>query len=159
MPNFITSIQQDLDLFDRAILNLVQRNNQLSHAAIGEQVGLSASAVRRRLGTLRTRGVIMGDVSLLDASTAGETLLVTISFAEESPEIYAAFERQMMGCGEVRQCYHIAGQSDYFLVVSAPSLRHYEEWSIRELMSNPAIRRYDTTVVWSCKKFETAIPL
>ncbi len=148
-----------LDSFDRAILGIVQADKQLSYGEIGDKVGLSASAVRRRLGDLRGRGVIARDVSILDADSFGPTLIVTVSFAVESLEIYADFERTVQALPQVRQCYHVAGSSDYVLIVQVPTLQFYEAWSMRHFMSNDAIRRYDTIVAWSCKKFETAIDL
>ena len=57
-----------LDSFDRAILALVQIDNQRSHASIGAEVSLSASSVRRRLAAMRDNGVIISDVSLTDPS-------------------------------------------------------------------------------------------
>ena len=42
-----------MDRADRQILEIVQKENQLTHAEIGEQVALSESAVRRRLKALR----------------------------------------------------------------------------------------------------------
>lgn len=155
MPKIATRVQ--MDSFDRAILKVVQQNNQLSHATIGIQVGLSASAVRRRLQALRSSGIIARDVALLNSDIFGVTLIVTVTFDQESLKIYADFETQMCALPQVRQCYHVAGTGDYLLIVHAPSLRDYEDWSKRELMANAAIRRYDSVVSWSCKKFETAI--
>ncbi len=152
-----TAKTSDLDDFDRAILQIVQRDNLVSHAAIGERVGLSASAVRRRLGAMREDKIIARDVALLDADRFGVTLIVSVTFAVETPEIYAEFEAQVQALSQVRQCYHVAGSADYILIVQAPSLQFYETWSMEQFMSNGAIRRYDSVVAWSCKKFETAI--
>jgi Lrp/AsnC family transcriptional regulator, leucine-responsive regulatory protein len=149
----------ELDRFDRDILRIVQENNQLSHAAIGEQVGLSGSAVRRRLAALRAAGIIERDVSVLASRSAGITLIVSVTFGHETPALYAAFDDQMRTLPEVTQCYHVAGAVDYVLVVSAPSLEWYEDWSKAQFMANEAVARYETTVVWSCKKFETARPV
>jgi len=145
-----------LDDFDRAILAIVQRNNRLSCAEIGDQVGLSGSAVRRRLAALRDNGVIAQDVSILAGEATGVTLVVSVTFAYETQKLYADFEEQARALPEVTQCYHVAGGVDYILIVSAPSLDYYEEWAKAALMSNEAIARYDTTVVWSCSKFSTA---
>jgi len=157
MQNFVTERQKVLDRFDRAILNFVQKNNLASHGEIGETVGLSGSAVRRRLALMRDNGVIKKDVSILDADHLGVTLFVTIFFATESLAIYDEFELQAKSLPEVRQCYHVAGAADYLLVVNVPSLPYYEAWSKEQFMSNEAIRRYDTIVAWACKKFETFI--
>ena len=69
MKNFAARFS--LDDFDRAILAIVQRNNRLSCAEIGDQVGLSGSAVRRRLAALRDNGVIAQDVSILAGEATG----------------------------------------------------------------------------------------
>ena len=40
---------EPLDQFDRNILDIVQRDCQMKAEAVGEMIGLSASAVQRRL--------------------------------------------------------------------------------------------------------------
>ncbi|MBA3070259.1 MAG: Lrp/AsnC family transcriptional regulator [Hyphomonas sp.] len=159
MPKIASTLSNSFDAFDRAILEIVQRNNQVTHAVIGDQVGLSGSAVRRRLARLRAAGVIRKDVALLDLDQLGVSLVVSVTFDTETPEIYAAFEQQVAGLPEVQQCYHIAGDQDFLLIVHAPSLQYFEEWAKAQFMRNEAIRRYSTTVIWSCKKFETAVPV
>lgn len=154
MTKLLTS--PELDRFDRAILEIVQVDNQMSHAAIGEKVGLSGSAVRRRLTALRQSGVIAKDVSLIADTAAHVTLIVSLSFARETPAIYADFEAQMRALPEVKQCYHVSGNVDYICILSLPTLDMYETWAMTHFMANDAIARYDTMVVWSCKKFETA---
>ena len=156
-PNTGSTEPLMLDRFDRDLLALVQKDNQLTHAELGEQVGLSGSAVRRRLARLRKDGIIRRDVSLLDTGRLTVTLITDVEFGEESPEIYDRFEERMLAAQEVMQCYHVAGDRDFVLIVQVPSLEYYETWSRAMLMSDSAIRRYSTKVVWSCKKFETAI--
>lgn len=142
-----------LDAFDRAILAVVQRNNQLTHEAIGATVGLSGSAVRRRLANLRKTRVIEADISVVSGEVNGLTFLVQVSFAREEPTIYDAFRRQMLADQAVSQCYSVAGDIDFILVVHASSPAAYEAWGAQALMTNPAIARYSTTLVWSRVKF------
>ena len=136
-----------MDGFDKRILPLVQRNNQMTHAEIGEEVGLSGSAVRRRLKLLRESGVIAADVSILRLD-AGVRFIVSVSFDE-----------QMRAAPEVAQCYHVSGAEDYVVIVHGPSVEWCEAWSKQVFMSNPAVRRYDTRVVRDCKKFSAAVPV
>ena len=146
-----------IDDFDRAILNLVQKNNQLTHAEIGAKVNLSASSVRRRLKALRDNKVIEADVSIVNPGKEMIQVIVTISFLRESVEGYNAFKEQMKAETEVAQCYSVAGEVDAILVVNAPDLPSYEAWGERVLMSNPLIRRYNTHIVWSRVKFSMAV--
>ncbi|RXJ74194.1 ArsR family transcriptional regulator [Veronia nyctiphanis] len=150
---------QPLDKFDRAILRIVQVNNLLTHSEIGERIGLSASSVRRRLQSMRKQGVIKRDVSIVAPQESSVTLIVSLSFGDESIALYESFNRQMEKLSEVKQSYHVAGTEDYVLVVQGPSLAWYEDWSQKVFMSNEKIRRYDTKVVWSCQKFTTDVEI
>lgn len=145
-----------LDNFDHAILEIVQHNNQLTHSEIGGQVGLSNSAVRRRLKLLRDRGVIASDVSILSDGGQGVTVIIDVTFIHDSPQAYAQFDERMRAEEAVKQFYHVSGQTDYVLIVQCPSLSSYEDWAKSTLMSDENLKRHDTRVVYSCKKFETA---
>jgi Lrp/AsnC family transcriptional regulator, leucine-responsive regulatory protein len=151
----------NLDSLDRRILDFLQTDCTRSHAAIGDDVGLSGSAVRRRIDAMRKAGVIAREVAILgDAAVEGGiTVIVTVSFERESRETYDAFRAAMRNEECVLQCYATAGQFDFVLVVVAKSPAEYEAWGERTLMSNPAVRRYDSFVVWSTVKFTTRRPV
>lgn len=150
-----------MDHFDLHILDLVQRNNLQSHAAIGDQVGLSGSAVRRRLTTLHRDGVISADVSIINpaALPSHVTVIVAVTFERETPASTRAFRAQMIADPQVIQCWSVAGQFDFMMVVHASDPSAYEAWGERALLPNPDIRRYDSFVVWSSVKHTTALPL
>ncbi len=159
MNNLTTSGISTLDKADLAILRIVQKDNQITHAAIGDKIGLSVSAVRRRLVALRQDGHISKDVSILRPDTLGVTLIVQIAFREDTQEGYSEFDAHIANLPNVMQSYHVSGATDYILIVQGPSLQWYEDWAKENIMSIAVIQRHDTSVVWSCKKFETAIPL
>jgi len=149
--------KQPLDDFDRAILAIVQADNQRSHASIGKEVHLSASSVRRRLALMRKNGVITADVSLTDPSKQGLTFIAHISFEREEPDIYEAFRMQMEADPAVSQCYYTSGDFDFLIIVHTATPESYEAWGTQNLMANTAIRRYSTSLVWKRSKFTTHI--
>ena len=157
MTNTTNTDMLGIDNADRAILRLVQVDNQITHAAIGERIGLSTSAVRRRLVSLRQNGYIEKDVSILKAGAFGVTLIVHIAFGEDTAEGYEQFDEHIKTLASVKQSYHVSGPTDYILIVQGPNLQWYEAWAKKHIMSFPAIKRHDTSVVWSCKKFDTSI--
>ena len=55
-----------LDDFDRRLLDLVRRDNLQPARVLADRVGLSESAVSRRLRRLRDAGVIVADVAVID---------------------------------------------------------------------------------------------
>jgi Lrp/AsnC family transcriptional regulator, leucine-responsive regulatory protein len=158
MPERAAKAALALDDFDRALLDHLQTDATLTHAQLGERVHLSASSVRRRIERMRAQGVIEKIVALLGtAMQTGVTVIVTVSFAQESLEIYRDFRQQMRADSNVRQCYSVAGSEDFVLLVNANSPADYEKWGERALMSNASIRRYSSQVVWSTVKFSTAL--
>ncbi len=159
MKNNTSQLISNLDPFDRQILDVVQHDSHKTHAEIGKIVGLSASAIRRRLTALRDSKVIEKEVAILRRDGMGVRLIVTITFENESIEAFQAFDQLIIDTAEIVQGYHVSGKEDYILIVHGPNLEWYEEWGKQTFMSNPAICKYATQVIWSCKKFETAIPL
>jgi Lrp/AsnC family transcriptional regulator, leucine-responsive regulatory protein len=148
-----------MDHFDAKILDILQLDCTRSHAAIGEEVGLSGSAVRRRIHALRASGVIDREVALVNERVAGGiTVVVTVAFEKETKVAYDQFRAAMRKEPRVLQCYATAGQFDFIMIVAAASPEDYEAWGERVLMSNRALRHYDSYVVWSTVKFSTKRP-
>lgn len=143
-----------LDQFDLSILDLLQDDSGQAHAAIGEVVNLSGSAVRRRIGVMRKAGVIEREVAIVGFAALGPRVrvLVSVRFERESQTIYNAFRVQMRAQSWVTHCFSTAGESDFVLIVEVPSVAAYEEWGEHILMSNSDIKRYDSTVIWSTVK-------
>ena len=54
-----------LDAFDRKILEQYQHDTRIPAETIGAAVGLSATAVQRRLKRLRENGVILAEIAVL----------------------------------------------------------------------------------------------
>nr|WP_300527858.1 Lrp/AsnC family transcriptional regulator [Maricaulis sp.] len=148
-----------LDPFDRAILGIVQSNNRLANREIAQQVNLSETAVRRRLERLRKTGVIAADVAILDRNQIAETLIVSVIFRDDQVGHYNAFRQRMLEDAQVSQVYSIAGEVDFILHVHAENLSGYEAWAETQLLSDPAIQRFETSVVFTTVKFDTALAL
>lgn len=150
-----------LDPFDKAILDILQDDCTLAHATIGDRVGLSGSAVRRRIMALRKSGAIAQEIAILGATAqpSGIRVVVAVTFAQETLAAVNAFRAAMRRDPQVLQCYATAGQFDFVLVVAAESPAAYEMWGERVLMSNKLLKRYDSFVVWSTVKFTTKLPL
>jgi len=86
-----------LDAFDRQILTLVQRDCQLKAEAIASQIGLSASAVQRRLKRLRAQGVIRAEIAVLDRAAAGRSLTLVAGLEIERRQLPRAGRLPRLG--------------------------------------------------------------
>lgn len=148
-----------LDLFDRKILTALQRDNRQSMAALGERVGLSEPAIRRRVRRLRQDGYILADVSLVEPTLMGITVVVAVRFAKESRDTYDAFKAEIVSTPEIVQCYTVTGDEDFILIGHFTDMGSYDDWVNARILTNPAISRSTTNVVYRRIKYETAIPM
>jgi Lrp/AsnC family leucine-responsive transcriptional regulator len=155
------AVDADLDAFDVGILNLVQDNNQLSSHEIGAGVGLSPSAVQRRLRRLRQAGVIAADVSLIAPAVAGNrvTVIVEVSLEREQLQQRHEFERRVRALPEVVQCYYVTGRADFVLVLNVSSMEAYGDFTNDVFFADPNIKQFHTAVVMSTIKFTTRVDL
>jgi Lrp/AsnC family leucine-responsive transcriptional regulator len=152
-----------MDAFDIKILNIVQRDNRLSAEKIAERVGLSPSSVQRRLKRLRKSGIIEADVAVVSPEAAGRRLIaiVGVTLQQERPlgPEMQEFKKLMLQAPEVMQCYHVTGDSDFVLIITAKDMQEYEALTRRFFVENKSVRRFYTSIVVSRVKFGTIIPL
>ena len=152
-----------MDSFDVKILNIVQKDNRLSAEKIADQVGLSPSAVQRRLKRLREDGIIEADVAIISPEAVGQTLtaIVNVILDKERPlsKTLSEFKDLMLGAPEVTQCYDVTGEADFIVIITAKNMQEYEAISRRLFMENPNVRRYKSSLVIRRVKSRTIIPL
>ena len=143
-----------LDTLDRQILALYQRDTRVPSEQIGEQVGLSAAAVQRRLKRLRESGVIVAETASLDCRQLGLglTAIVHVDLIDESARATRAFRDKVTARGEVQQCYGVAGAADYVLVVIVADLPAYEAFCEACLLHDANVRSFTTQVVLDAAK-------
>lgn len=151
----------ELDDLDRRILAVLQENNLTPADRLGERVGLSASAVQRRAKRLREAGVIVGDVSIVDPKTVGQSALfiVEVTLDRESAELVETFKRRMRSAPEVQQCYYITGEADFLLIVTAANVEEYEKLIERLFLNEKSVRKFRTGVVLNRVKTTLSVPL
>lgn len=151
----------ELDRFDLRILARVQEDALRAARSIGDEIGLSAAAVQRRIKRLRERGVIEGSGARLapGALGAGLTAIVAVDLEREGAAELDAFRARISACGEVQQCYYVTGASDFILIVLASDLAAYEAFTRRALLSDPNVRSFTTHVVLDRVKVGLTVPI
>ncbi len=140
---------QNLDEMDKQLLRLLQVNNRTTAEELGYQIGLSTSAVQRRLKRLRDQKVIVADVSIVSPEAAGMTVgcIVDVTLHLGNSTVIDSFKDLMNTCPLVKQCYYVTGLYDFVLVVETPSMQAYEAFSKQYLMDNPSVRQFYTHVI------------
>ncbi|ACA15860.1 transcriptional regulator, AsnC family [Methylobacterium sp. 4-46] len=138
----------DLDAFDRALLAEVQRDNQVPARLLAERVGLSESAVLRRLRRLRAEGIIVADVALVHPAVLGAplTIHVLVSLERESPDLLDAFVRRLRARPEVRAAWYVTGEVDFVVHLQLSGMEAYEAFAREVFHADPNVRAFRTII-------------
>jgi Lrp/AsnC family leucine-responsive transcriptional regulator len=158
----ITGKPHPLDRTDRRILEVLQRNADLSNQELAEQVGLSPSPCLRRVRALEDAGVIVGRVALLERKRLGLeiTALIQIGMDRHTPERFASFEEAVAAYPEVQLCFLITGQAaDYLLQVVVPDMDAYQDFLLRRITRLEGVSSVHTSFVLRRVVDRTALPL
>lgn len=150
-----------LDEIDVHLLDLLQHDADRTLVELGVEVGLTPSAVQRRIARYRASGLISRRVAVLDPHRLGPTLLaaIMVTLRHESLEHHRAFAERMRATEEVQQCYAISGPWDYLVVLAADSARGLLRLSDRLLKSDDNVQRYETSIVFDTVKAGLTIPV
>jgi Lrp/AsnC family leucine-responsive transcriptional regulator len=149
-----------MDRIDRALLSLLQEDSRRTADKLGEELGLSRSAVTRRIQKLTQEGIIAKEVAIVGETVRGTrvTAIVNVQFDRHSPSEADRFRRSIRALPEVQLFVEITGASDALLLVSVRDMDHFNIFS-DELASMSFVRRYETSFIKRTLKFTTAVPL
>mgnify|MGYP003134903953 CR=1 FL=1 len=148
-----------LDKIDRRILNELQANNLISNTDLAGRVFTSEASCLRRVKRLRANGWIHRDTSIVDPNRAPNkmTIIINVTLAREGADIVDRFMRVMRETTEVRQCYKVAGETDFVIVVAVKDIEAYDVFADRMFQSNNNVLRFNSFIALRCYKFDTGI--
>jgi DNA-binding Lrp family transcriptional regulator len=136
----------ELNRLDRAIIVALIEDARATYAEIGHQVGLSASAVKRRVDRLRGIGAITGFSARVEPRVLGWTTEAYVELfcrGKTSPsEIAIAVARHP----EVVSACTVTGEADALLHIRATDMRHVEQ-VIQRIAAEPFVVRTKSAVV------------
>jgi Lrp/AsnC family transcriptional regulator, leucine-responsive regulatory protein len=158
--NFCMTNRTALDRLDHRLLGLLQLDSGQTLERMGETIGLSPSAVQRRITRYRTEGILKKQIAVLDPAKLGGTVLATVfvTLDRETPALHRAFKKRMLAAPEVQQCYDLAGPNDYLVILAARAMDQYREILERLFLSDGNVKRYDTHFVFGAVKASLAVP-
>ncbi|KQM19719.1 Lrp/AsnC family transcriptional regulator [Novosphingobium sp. Leaf2] len=136
------------DELDRAILRLLQTDGRKPNAEIAQAVGLSPSACLRRIRMMEDRGVIRGYTVLTgpqDEDERGVDVVVQVTLDRQTDDYLSRFENAVRKCPEVRECFLMGGNVDYWLRLRTESVAAYEAIHGEVLSRLPGVTRISSS--------------
>jgi DNA-binding Lrp family transcriptional regulator len=137
-----------LDEIDARIVTALIKDARASYAEIGNTVGLSAPAVKRRVDRLRASGAITGFSARVDPAAVGWTTEAYVELfcgGRTSPEEIGAAVRKYP---EVADACTITGEADALVHIRAADVKHFEQ-VMERIGAEPFVMRTRSVIVLS----------
>jgi Lrp/AsnC family transcriptional regulator len=149
-----------MDKLDRRILDLLQRNGELTAAEVAERVGLSKVPCWRRIRRLQETGVIRQTVALLDAKSlnVGTTVFVMMKTGNHSAAWFERFAHAVHDIPEVTEIYRMSGDVDYLMRIVVPDIDGYDV-VYKKLIAAIEFLDVSASFVLETLKSTTSLPL
>ena len=137
-----------MDNLDFRIIDLLKLNARTGYGDIGQVIGLSASAVKRRIDRLVADGVIRGFTVLLDTSFDGKVTEAYVELFCRGTVAPAELKRILSGIPEVVDAGTVTGSADAIVHMRArdiPSL----ELALERVRIAPNVDHTQSAIVLS----------
>ncbi|SFR45564.1 transcriptional regulator, AsnC family [Yoonia tamlensis] len=152
---------EELDSFDRKILDVLAVEGRVSVTELSRRIGLSKSPTQARLKRLEDSGIIRGYRALFDPIRLGRdhVAFVEVKLSDTRETALAAFNAAAMRVSEVEQCHLIAGDFDYLLKVRTSGMMGYRAVLAEKISTLPHVANTSTYVAMQAVKEEGLSPL
>lgn len=132
-----------VDETDEKIIRILQADSRKAFVEIASEIGLSESAVRRRVKNLVDRMIIKRFTIELGATdkTSAITLISVSSTADTS-----AVSNQLMNLNGVKVVYEITGQYDIAAIIAAPAIADINK-CIDDIRKTEGVSDTDTVII------------
>ena len=117
-----------LDAIDVRILNALRSNARLKLTELSEAAAISPTRCSERIKKLEKLGIIVGYRAELDlnALLGDQQFFVQVTITAYQHEKSGLFEAAVKACDQVLFCEGVLGPVDYFLVITAKDIDHYQ---------------------------------
>ena len=151
----------ELDQIDRRILEWMQKEPGINAGELGEKIGLSQSAVWRRMQSLKEEGVIVEQPVKIDRQKVGLNTMVFahVKLTSHGRSNLAEFSEAVSRYPEVLDCYVLLGNVDFLLRIVTEDIKAYEQFFFEKLSQLPGIQEVNSSIVLSDIKHTNVLPI
>ncbi len=150
-----------LDKVDRKILRDMQANGRISNVDLARSVGVTAPPCLRRVRALEEAGFIKGYHADLNAAMLGYgvTVFANVGLVSQSEGDLRRFQDHVDSWPEVRECYMLAGETDFVLKVVAADWDSYQKFLTSRLTAAPGVANIRSSLVIRTTKAQPGVPV
>lgn len=128
---------------DQRILEILRMDSRKSFVDIGKQLGLSESAIRRRIKNLIDNGTISRFT--IEENSSKKTSAITLLSVSSTTDTNSVTSK-LQDIESVKIIYEITGQYDVAVIISADSINQINS-SIDEIRRIQGVSNTDTVII------------
>ena len=150
-----------MDTYDRAILDVLQREGRIPNVQLASRVHLSESACLRRVRALERAGLIERYTAVVNQQKAGipVNVFVSIMLQRQDQADLQTFEEAVQGVPEVIECYLMTGEFDYLLRVVVSDAADFERIHSQHLTRLPGVARVQSSFALRTVRKSNVLPI
>ena len=151
----------ELDLVDRDILKLLQKDSNRTIKEIAELLKLTATPVFKRIKRLEKIGFIKGYHAVVNPEMLGKKLFAFIQVSLKTHDKASINEMMevVLDLDEILECHYVTGGADLLIKVLVSDIEEYNQFITDKLFSVPNIGRVETLLSLDAKKYTHSIPI
>lgn len=150
-----------LDKIDLRILHDLQADGRMTNVELAKNAGISAPPCLRRVRALEEAGFIRGYHADLNAESLGYgvTVFAQVGLSSQAESDLVAFEELVAGWPQVRECYMLAGETDFLLRIVATDWDSYNRFLTSKLTAAPNVSHVKSALAIRASKHAVGVPV
>jgi DNA-binding Lrp family transcriptional regulator len=143
-----------LDNIDRKILRELQDEGRITNIELASRIGISPPPCLRRVRALEETGLIKGYHADIEPSELGYnvTVFAQVGLTSQAEPDLVSFEGLVDSWSEVRECYMLAGETDFLLKVISQDWESYQSFVMLKLTAAPNVAHVKSSLAIRASK-------
>jgi Lrp/AsnC family transcriptional regulator for asnA, asnC and gidA len=136
-------LSENLNSIDEKIIRILKNDSRKSFVEIANDIGMSESAVRRRVKNLQDMGVIKKfTIDLGPSNKTSAITLISVSSTADTSNV----SKRLLGLKGVEVVYEITGQFDIATIIIAPTILEINSY-IDEIRKIEGVSDTNTVII------------
>ncbi|MFO7258953.1 MAG: Lrp/AsnC family transcriptional regulator [Bacteroidota bacterium] len=150
-----------MDATDRKILEILQRDSNITNAQLAKEIGLSPAPTLERVNKLEAAGVIKSYHAVIDPASVnlGVSTFVMVNLKGHNKENIEKFVSAINEIDEVIECHHITGAGDFILKLVSTDIAAYQQLMLEKVSNIDVVDSLQTMVILSTFKDSKSLPI
>jgi Lrp/AsnC family transcriptional regulator, leucine-responsive regulatory protein len=150
-----------LDATDRKILEILQKNSNITNALLAKEIGLSPAPTLERVNKLEGAGVIRSYHGVIDPAAVGlgVSTFVMASLKGHNKDNIEKFIGSINKIDEVVECHHITGAGDFILKIVCADIAAYQQLMLEKVSNIDVVDSLQSMIILSTFKDSKVLPI